>query len=320
INYIFVFPGVFGDDVVTVMEGDTVTLHTDITKKEHDKMLWYFEDTRIALINGHPNTSCLYDGEDGRFRDRLEVDYKTGSLIITDITTEHAGRYEAEIIRSESSGKRQSLNRNRKCDSTKITKKISISHDDTIKTFSMIVIVVFADTDELKSVKEGDSVTLHIDVNKQLNDLILWFFNNTRIALNNGERDKSCVYDGADGMFRGRLELDYETGSLTITNITTEHTGRYEANIIRGNSTGTSKPLNRTRKCDSTKINSKSSNSGDTIKTFNVNVNAVPGSGLSSAAVAGIVVGVLLVAAAAVGVIYYRDRKSRNGKYYIQIQ
>ncbi|XP_016370764.1 uncharacterized protein LOC107710491 [Sinocyclocheilus rhinocerous] len=177
----------------------------------------------------------------------------------------------------------------------------------------LFVSVVFADTDELKSVKEGDSVTLHIDVNKQLNDLILWFFNNTRIALNNGERDKSCVYDGADGMFRGRLELDYETGSLTITNITTEHTGRYEANIIRGNSTGTSKPLNRTRKCDSTKINSKSSNSGDTIKTFNVNVNAVPGSGLSSAAVAGIVVGVLLVAAAAVGVIYYRDRKSRNG-------
>uniref|UniRef100_A0A672PRF8 Immunoglobulin domain-containing protein n=1 Tax=Sinocyclocheilus grahami TaxID=75366 RepID=A0A672PRF8_SINGR len=137
-NYIFVFPGVFGEDVVTVMEGDTVTLHTDINKKEHDKMLWYFEDTRIALINGHPNTSCLYDGEGGRFRDSLKVDYKTGSLIITDITTEHAGRYEAEIIRSESSGKRQSLNRNRKCDSRKITRRISISHDDTIKTFSMI--------------------------------------------------------------------------------------------------------------------------------------------------------------------------------------
>ncbi|KTF78911.1 hypothetical protein cypCar_00034326 [Cyprinus carpio] len=130
---------VFGDDVVTVMEGDSVTLHTDITKKEHDKLLWYFEDTRIALINGRPNTSCLYDGEGGRFRDRLKVDYETGSLTITDIRSEHTGHYEAEIIRSESSGKRQSLNRNRKCDSTKITKKISITHDDTIKTFNMIV-------------------------------------------------------------------------------------------------------------------------------------------------------------------------------------
>uniref|UniRef100_A0A8C1LII5 Immunoglobulin V-set domain-containing protein n=1 Tax=Cyprinus carpio TaxID=7962 RepID=A0A8C1LII5_CYPCA len=143
--YLFVFPGVFGDDVVTVMEGDSVTLHTDITKKEHDKVLWYFEDTRIALINGRPNTSCLYDGEGGRFRDRLKVDYETGSLTITDIRSEHTGRYEAEIIRSESSGKRQSLNRNRKCDSTKITKKISITHDDTIKTFSMIVTAALSD-------------------------------------------------------------------------------------------------------------------------------------------------------------------------------
>ncbi|XP_026107908.1 uncharacterized protein LOC113079891 [Carassius auratus] len=137
--------GVFGDDVVTENEGDTVTLNTDIIKKEHDKLLWYFEDTRIALINGHPNTSCLYDGEDGRFRDRLEVDYESGSLIITNITTQHTGRYEAEIIRSESSGKRQSLNRNRKCDSTKITKKNSISHDDNIKTFKVIITAALSD-------------------------------------------------------------------------------------------------------------------------------------------------------------------------------
>ncbi|XP_052445372.1 uncharacterized protein LOC127987114 isoform X2 [Carassius gibelio] len=137
--------GVFGDDVVTEMDGDTVTLNTGIIKKEHDKLLWYFEDTRIALINGHPNTSCLYDGEDGRFRDRLKVDYESGSLIIINITTQHTGRYEAEIIRSESSGKRQSLNRNRKCDSTKIIKKNTISHDDNIKTFNVIVTAALSD-------------------------------------------------------------------------------------------------------------------------------------------------------------------------------
>ncbi|XP_077081568.1 uncharacterized protein LOC143735308 [Siphateles boraxobius] len=142
--------GVFGDEVMTVsvMEGDSVSLNTNITKKHHDKMLWYFNDTRIALINGHPNTSCLYDGEDGRFRDRLEVDYETGSLTITNIRSEHAGRYEAELIRSESSGKRQSLNRNRKCDRTKITRKISSSHDDTIKIFSVIIIASRSDQDE----------------------------------------------------------------------------------------------------------------------------------------------------------------------------
>ncbi|XP_026109847.1 uncharacterized protein LOC113082406 [Carassius auratus] len=145
--FVSLLHGVFGGDGVKVseMEGDKVTLNTDIIKKEHDKLLWYFEDTRIALINGHPNTSCLYDGEDGRFRDRLEVDYKTGSLIITNITTQHTGLYEAEIIRSDSSGKRQSLNRNRKCDSTKITKKNGISHDDNIKTFNVIVTAALSD-------------------------------------------------------------------------------------------------------------------------------------------------------------------------------
>ncbi|CAM4660756.1 unnamed protein product [Leuciscus chuanchicus] len=142
--------GVFGDEVITVsvMEGDSVTLKTGVTKQQRDKMLWYFEDTRIALINGHRNTSCLYDGEDGRFRDRLEVDYETGSLTITNIRSEHAGRYEAELIRSESSGKRQSLNRNRKCDSTKITRKISSTHDDTIKIFSVTVSASLSDQDE----------------------------------------------------------------------------------------------------------------------------------------------------------------------------
>ncbi|XP_059426077.1 uncharacterized protein LOC132160326 [Carassius carassius] len=160
--FVSLLHGVFGGDGVKLseMEGDTVILHTDIIKKEHDKLLWYFGDTRIALINGHPNTSCLYDGPDGRFRDRLEVDYETGSLIITNITTQHTGRYEAEIIRSESSGKRQSLNRNRKCDSTKITKKPSISHDDNIKSFNVIVTAALSDqvkSDDEPSMEKRES-------------------------------------------------------------------------------------------------------------------------------------------------------------------
>ncbi|XP_056109118.1 uncharacterized protein LOC130086913 [Rhinichthys klamathensis goyatoka] len=132
--------GVFGVEVmaVSLMEGDSVTLNTGVTKQQHDKMLWYFEDTLIALIND-PDTSCLYDGEDGRFRGRVKVDYETGSLTITNITSEHTGRYEAEIIRRESPGTSQSFNRNPKCDSTKITRKIRTTRDDTIKTFSLIV-------------------------------------------------------------------------------------------------------------------------------------------------------------------------------------
>lgn len=134
----FLVDGVFGDtEAVSVMEGDTVTLNT-ATKEHHDIMLWYCNDTRIALINGGPSTSCVYDGEDGIFRDRLEVDYKTGSLNITDIRSEHVGRYEAELIRINSSGTTQSLNRTRKCDSTKINKKNSNS-EYIIKLFSLTV-------------------------------------------------------------------------------------------------------------------------------------------------------------------------------------
>ncbi|XDV23936.1 hypothetical protein PO909_028276, partial [Leuciscus waleckii] len=136
--------GVFGaetGEVKQVMEGGSVTLNTGVTKQQHDKMLWYFNDTRIAQINGHPSESCLYDGEDGRFRDRLEVDYETGSLTITNIRSEHAGRYEAELNIKKISGTSKSLNRNSTCNSTKILIKTSSTHDNTTKTFSVSVSV-----------------------------------------------------------------------------------------------------------------------------------------------------------------------------------
>ncbi|XP_077081565.1 uncharacterized protein LOC143735306 [Siphateles boraxobius] len=140
--FVFLVNGVVGDasglTLLSVMEGRSVSLNTGVTKQQRDKMLWYFNNTLIALINGEPSTSCLYDGEDGRFRDRVVVDYSTGSLNITDIRSEHAGRYEANFIQSKSSGTSQSLNRNSKCDSTKITRKMS-NIGDTIKTFIVSV-------------------------------------------------------------------------------------------------------------------------------------------------------------------------------------
>uniref|UniRef100_A0A8C1RHW9 Ig-like domain-containing protein n=1 Tax=Cyprinus carpio TaxID=7962 RepID=A0A8C1RHW9_CYPCA len=92
--------GVFGytDEVksVSVMEGDSVTLYTDLTEiKKADLILWTFgsENTRIAQINRLINKISYYDVLDGRFRDRLKLDHQTGSLIITDITTQHTGLY-----------------------------------------------------------------------------------------------------------------------------------------------------------------------------------------------------------------------------------
>ncbi|XP_042567617.1 SLAM family member 5 isoform X4 [Cyprinus carpio] len=82
---------------VSVTQGDSVTLYTDVTETQKaDLILWTFgsDSTRIAQINRMSNKISLYDDAlDGRFRDRLKLDDQTGSLTITDITTQHAGLY-----------------------------------------------------------------------------------------------------------------------------------------------------------------------------------------------------------------------------------
>ncbi|XP_065100401.1 uncharacterized protein [Paramisgurnus dabryanus] len=100
--------------------------------------------------------------------------------------------------------------------------------------------VVFNDkTQEQKSVDvslsvtEEESVTLESAVTEiQRNDLILWTYGDTRIAQMNKETGKISLYDGDNGMFRGKLHLNSQTGSLTITNISTEHTGVYRLEMI----------------------------------------------------------------------------------------
>ncbi|XP_016326157.1 uncharacterized protein LOC107676150 [Sinocyclocheilus anshuiensis] len=122
---------------LSAMKGDPVTLSTGVTKQQHDTMRWYFNNTLIAQINGDPSNSCSYDGEGGRFKDRLKVDFETGSLIITNIKPEHAGRYEAQIIRSNSTGTSQRLKRKPICNSTKIIPKSNLG--DAIKEFNVTV-------------------------------------------------------------------------------------------------------------------------------------------------------------------------------------
>ncbi len=82
-------------------EGDSVTLQTDATEIHEDEdILWYFggKKSLVAKINRETKTFFTYDDvPDGRFRDRLKLDKQTGSLTITNITTEHAGLYHLEI-------------------------------------------------------------------------------------------------------------------------------------------------------------------------------------------------------------------------------
>ncbi|XP_043078869.1 CD48 antigen-like [Puntigrus tetrazona] len=86
--------------------------------------------------------------------------------------------------------------------------------------------------DEVKSVMEGDSVTLNSGLTEVIDeDLALWRFGaeNTLIAVINVIVGSVTVYDDVlDERFRDRLKLDHQTGSLTITNISTLHTGEYQ--------------------------------------------------------------------------------------------
>ncbi len=91
--------GVFGDEVksVSVLERDSVTLNTNLTALIDDDLIqWRFgiEITLLAEINKRADRIAVYDDIlDGRFRNRLKLDNQTGSLTITDTTTEDTGRY-----------------------------------------------------------------------------------------------------------------------------------------------------------------------------------------------------------------------------------
>nr|XP_055072987.1 uncharacterized protein LOC129452949 [Misgurnus anguillicaudatus] len=107
---LFVSSGVFGDEVksVSVMEGDSLTLHTDVTELHRYGVIeWRFvtEGTYIAKIfkffNDEANIVTINDDVlDGRFRDRLQLNDQTGDLTITNITTQHTGLYQVTIISS----------------------------------------------------------------------------------------------------------------------------------------------------------------------------------------------------------------------------
>ncbi|KAL0149494.1 hypothetical protein M9458_055282 [Cirrhinus mrigala] len=83
------------------MEGDSVTLNSSLTEiMDDDLILWRFgaENTLIVKIDVMANSITVYDvdDDDKRFRDSLNVDDQTGSLTITNITTEHAGLYKLQ--------------------------------------------------------------------------------------------------------------------------------------------------------------------------------------------------------------------------------
>ncbi|XDV23962.1 hypothetical protein PO909_028289 [Leuciscus waleckii] len=90
---------------VFVMEGDSVTLNAGVVITQQYRIKWYYNDTRIAQINGDQSKICtdVQCNEDTeRFRDRLKLDHQTGSLTITNITNTDSGEYTLLITSSDS--------------------------------------------------------------------------------------------------------------------------------------------------------------------------------------------------------------------------
>ncbi|XP_058623484.1 uncharacterized protein LOC131534548 [Onychostoma macrolepis] len=190
--------GTFGDTyglkAVSVMEGESVTIHTDREMRNNDLILWRFgpEKTLIAEINVVDSSVTVNDEYDGRFKGRMKVDRQTGCLTIINTRIEHAGRYELQT--------------------------------NTMKKFFILTV-----NDEVSFSDGGNSVTLHTDTEIRNNDLIQWRFGNYLIAEIVETANGITVYDDVlEGRFRDRLQVDEETGSLTFTNARIEHTGFYQ--------------------------------------------------------------------------------------------
>ncbi len=97
--------GVFGADTdemksVSVLEGDSVTLNTDVKVLRDDQILWTFgpQNTRIAEIIKREQIHFIFVSNDGRFRDILQLNNQTGSLTFRNIRSEHTGLYKLTVI------------------------------------------------------------------------------------------------------------------------------------------------------------------------------------------------------------------------------
>ncbi|KAI7789568.1 hypothetical protein IRJ41_003723, partial [Triplophysa rosa] len=91
------------------------------------------------------------------------------------------------------------------------------------------------DPDEVKSVTEGHSVTLYTDVVKQRDDVIVWYYGPEKTVVAKINREASSTMFSQDEMFRDRLKMNNQTGDLTITHITSHHSGLYTLRISSNN-------------------------------------------------------------------------------------
>ncbi|XP_048038576.1 SLAM family member 5-like isoform X2 [Megalobrama amblycephala] len=96
---------------VSVMEGDSVTLNTDVKVQKDDQILWVYrlDSSNIRIAEIYKQIIDLYDSE-VMFGDRLSMDRQSGSVTIRNIRTTDSGLYKLSIFSRSSSYRSFSVN------------------------------------------------------------------------------------------------------------------------------------------------------------------------------------------------------------------
>lgn len=195
------------DDVesvsVSVMEGDSVTLHTDLTDKQDKTIEWKFEKDLIARGNDTSNKISWLDKHLGL----KQLDEQTGNLRIKNIRTTDYGLYLLKI-------------------NGNLFRNFSVTGVHNPRVDEMTVV----------SLSKGDSVVLHNDITKiQKDEEIVWTFNKEHvIARIIKDKHIFSTYDEEAGrIFRGKLQLNHQNGNVIISNVGPNTSGIYELDVKR---------------------------------------------------------------------------------------
>ncbi|ROL49277.1 hypothetical protein DPX16_4328 [Anabarilius grahami] len=192
--------------------------------------MWKYEPDNSHIAEVSKPSIYTYGGAaDGRFRDRLKL-HPTGSLTITNIRFSDSGYYTVTI----GSSRRTLREMFRVIVYAPVPTPVitTVAEMEASQTPSDPG-VLGTDTIEVKSVMEGDSVSLNTGFTEVLkNDQILWMFGPRETQIAEIYKQKICMFKSNE-TFGDRLQLNSQTGSLTIRNIRSEHTGLYEVQVWR---------------------------------------------------------------------------------------